>query len=411
MSVLLGTVFLLLLTAAAAGFSALETALSMLRDTPAEDAAPRRAKIARNPVAFLNESLLFGAIANLLLTALGLWYVTGPLRGFGVNPWIGAAIVFGLGLLAVEILPKTYALRSPDAVLRFTLPLLNLAQRFLAPVAARLTRTSDALVRRLSPARLKPRFGLALEEIETLIEMREEQGAISTEDATVMQEIVNLHSQTVRDCMTPRVDLPLMPHDADDDDAAQMLQNARFRHVPVFDERADAIIALVDTDVWRLVGRPAWKSIARQPVFVPETMSALDVLRRYLADSASAVVIVDEYGGFEGLLTRRNLVERLLGKVAPTRTTETTLQPIGDGRYLVSGMARVDEVNHELDVALEAGGIDTIGGLVFNRLGYLPKPGEVLDLDGLSVKVRRTARNRILQLEVRVPGETAEGKA
>lgn len=407
MNLLLGTVFILLL-GAAAGFSALETALSLLRDSPAEDDSPRRAEVARNPIAFLNESLLFGAIANLLLTALGLWFVTGPLRG--LNPWLGAVLVFGLGMFAVEILPKTLAFRAPDRVLRVTLPLLRLAHRLFSPVARLLTRSSDLLVRRISPRRLKPRLGLAIEEIETLIEMREEQGAITTEDATVLQEIVNLHSQTVRDCMTPRVDLPLMSHDADDADAAQMLQSARFRHLPVFDERADAITALVDTDGWRLAGRPEWKTIARPPVFVPETMPVLDALRRYLPDGAAAVVIVDEYGGFEGLLTRRNLIERLVGKIAPTRTTETTVQAIGDGRFLVSGMARVDEVNHELDISLEAGGIDTIGGLVFNRLGYLPKPGEQVSLDGLSVKVKRIARNRILQMEVRaIPESTEDG--
>ncbi len=407
MSILLGTLFLLLLTAAA-GFSALETVLSLLRDNPKNGNTPHRAEITRNPVALLNESLLFGAISNLLLTALGLWFVTGPLRALEVNPWLGAALVFGLGMFAVEILPKTFALRAPDRALRFSLPLLKLAQRFLSPAAVLLTRSSDKLVRRLVPKRLKPRLGLAIEEIETLIEMREEQGAITTEDATVMQEIINLHSQTVSDCMTPRVDLPLMPHDANDEDATQMLQNARFRHVPVFDERADAITGMVDTDAWRLTGRPDWKTIARKPVFVPETMPALDALRRYLPDAASAVVIVDEYGGFEGLLTRRNLVERLLEKIAPTRNTETAVQPIGNGRYLVIGMARVDEVNHELDVSLVAGGIDTIGGLVFNRLGYLPKPGEKIDLDGLSIKIRRIARNRILQMEVRVALENPE---
>lgn len=408
MSILLGAVLLLTLAAVAAGFSALETALSLLRDTPAEEGKPRRAEIVRSPVAFLNESLLFGAIANLLLTAAGVWFLTGPMRALGVNPWLGALLVFGTGMFVVEIFPKTFALRAPDVVLRLTLPLLKLARRFFSRVAGRLTRFSDSLVRRLSPRRIQPRLSLALEEIETLIEMSEEQGAITIEDSTVMQEIVSLHSQTVRDCMTPRVDLPLMSHDADDQDAAQMLQSARFRHVPVFDERADAIIALVDTDAWRLARRPAWKTIARHPVFVPETMSALDALRRHLPDGASAVVIVDEYGGFEGLLTRRNLVERLLGKIAPTRTTEPGVQPIGSGRYLIGGMARVDEVNRELDLSLEAGGIDTIGGLIFNRLGYLPKPGELVELDGLSIKVRRIARNRILQMEVRVPVERTE---
>lgn len=396
------------LLAAAAGFSALETALSLLRKTPAEGAAHGPTDVSLNPVARLNETLLFGAVANLFLTAIGLYFVTGPLQVRGLNPWLGAALVFGLGLLAVEILPKTFALRSPARALRLTLPLLLVSRRLFSPLAARLTQASDALVNRLSPKRLKPRVGLALEEIETLIEMREEQGAIGADDATVLREIVSLNSQTVRDCMTPRVDLPLMPHDADDEDAEQMLLSARFRHVPVFDERADAITGLVDTDTWRLAGHPAWQTLARPPVFVPETMPALDALRRHLPDGASVVVIVDEYGGFEGTLTRRNLVERLLGKIAPTRTTETAVQPIGHGRYLISGMARVEEVNHELDTSLEAEGIDTIGGLVFNRLGYLPKPGERVDMDGLSIKVKRTARNRILQIEVRLPENPGE---
>lgn len=406
---LLSAAFVLLLVAAA-GFSALETTLSVLRDSPADERTPARDKVALNLVTNLNETLLYGTVANFMLAALGLYFATGPLIGLGLPSWLGILLVFGIGMMSVEILPKTFALRRPDRMLRLTLPLLHTARRLFSPLAGRLMRNSDAVVRWMTPKRLKPRQGLVVEEIETLVEMSEEQGSISSEDATVLHEIVSLNSQTVRDCMTPRVDLPLMPDDADDADAVQMLQSARFRHVPVFDERADAITALVDTESWRLGGSPPWKSIARQPVFVPETMPVLDALRRHLSDSAAAVIIVDEYGGFEGMLTRRNIIERLLGKVAPTRSTEPAVQSIGNGRFLVSGMARVEEVNHELDTTLEAGGIDTIGGLVFNRLGYLPKPGENLEIGGVRIKIKRTARNRIVQIELRMPQEEKEEK-
>jgi CBS domain containing-hemolysin-like protein len=208
--------------------------------------------------------------------------------------------------------------------------------------------------------------------------------------------------------MTPRVDLPLMPYDASGAEAEQMLETARSRHVPVFDERADAITAIIDTDAWRMAGRPAWQTMETAPVFVPETMPVLDALRSYLRKEGSAVVIVDEYGGLEGLLPRRNLIERLFGKVAPSQMTEAAILAFTDGHYIVSGSARVDEVERELDITLDAEGIDTMSGLVFSRIGYLPKPGETHEIGPIVVRIRRIARNRIQQLEVTVKDPVRE---
>jgi len=168
---------------------------------------------------------------------------------------------------------------------------------------------------------------------------------------------------------------------------------------------------VIDVDAWRMAGRPAWQTIEQDPVFVPGTMPVLDALRDLLSREGSAVVIVDEYGGLEGMLPRRNLVERLLGKVAPSQTTESNIQSFSNGHYLVSGATRVDEVERELDVSLDAEGIDTISGLVFNRIGYLPKPGETHEIGPLVVKVKRIARNRIQQLEIFVKDQAAREDA
>lgn len=400
--------FLLLLVLAAC-FSALETALFSLRDRRLIAADPAREKpnaeaegLLRNPVSRLHETLLVGGVCNLLLAALALYGITGPLLPPGWSLWAGALFLFGGVLIVVEIIPKAVALRAPSRTLQLTLPLLLVLRRIFAPVASVLVRVSDAIVRRLTPRRLKPVQAMVAEEIETLIEMRSEQGSISDAEATVLQEITRLDTLTVKDCMTPRVDLPLMPHDATEEDAGHMLEGARGRFVLVFDEKADAITALVDTDAWRLAGRPAWERISQNPVLVPETMSALDALHEHLKTPASAVVIVDEYGGFEGLLGHGNIVERLIAKIAPAPTTGRAIEMLGEGRYLVSGSTRIDEVNSELDIDLTAEGVDTIGGLIFNHFGYLPKPGERTALDGVLVRVKRVGRNRITQLELRL---------
>jgi CBS domain containing-hemolysin-like protein len=390
----------------AASFSALEAALTLLREMRQSASTSVKNEALRNPVPYLQESLLLGAMVNLLLTALGFYFVTERLPQMGLNPGMGAILIFGLGLVVVEILPKAWAVRAPERAIHWTLPSLLTVRRVASPLMRLLNHVNESLLEKLKPQRLRPRRGITAEEIETLIEMREEQGVIGAEDATVLREILNLNTLSVKDCMTPRVDLPLMPHDSSDAEAAQMLETARSRHVPVFDERADAIIAIIDTDAWRMAGRPAWQTIETTPVFVPETMPALDAMRAHLAKEGSAIVIVDEYGGLEGLLPRRNIVERIFGKVAPSQTTETSIVALTGGRYLVSGAARVDEVERELDISLDAEGLDTMSGLVFNRIGYLPKPGETHEIGPIIVKVQRTARNRIQQLELSLKDKT-----
>ncbi len=415
MTAILLVVFLLLL-GLAANFSALETALLALRERQgvwrqSAESGNRNRGTKLHPLEFLHEALLAGSALNILLAALGFYFVIGPVRSLGWNPWMSALLIFIPGFVAIEMLPKTFALRNPERAVRWTLPALTFLRFLIAPVTVAFTLAGNKIVTCFTPKKIKPRLGMDFEEIETLIEMREEYGAITADDAAILQEIIHLRTQSVKDCMTPRVDLPLMPHDASDDEAARMLEGARARFVPVFDEKADAIIALVDTEVWRLAHRPAWQKIALDPALAPETMSALEALRQHLPDANSAVVIVDEYGGFEGLLTRGNIIERLIGKIAPAQNSEPSIQSLGHGRYLVSGTTRVDEVNRELDLKLDAEGIDTIGGMIFNRLGYLPKPGERLDLDGVFIKVKRIARNRIQRLELGIKKEELEDAA
>jgi CBS domain containing-hemolysin-like protein len=114
------------------------------------------------------------------------------------------------------------------------------------------------------------------------------------------------------------------------------------------------------------------------------------------------VVAVDEYGGFEGLLTRGNIISLVLAKAAPTQNSVSSIQTIGLNRYLVAGGTRLDEIERELEMSFEAEGVDTIGGFVMNHFGYPPKPGEKLTIGAIDIKVKRTTRARVQQLELHV---------
>jgi len=135
------------------------------------------------------------------------------------------------------------------------------------------------------------------------------------------------------------------------------------------------------------------------PSFVPETMRALDLLKLFLTHPQSLAIVVDEFGGTEGIITMSDIVDEILSDAAPARgDADLYIEPLEDGKFLVSGRARLDDLREQLGFELEADGIDTIGGLVFNRLGYLPQAGTKIELPRLTATVRRTSRKRIQEL-------------
>ena len=139
----------------------------------------------------------------------------------------------------------------------------------------------------------------------------------------------------------------------------------------------------------------------KPPVFVPETFAALDALHDHLGKASTCVLILDEYGGLEGMVTQEEITDWLLYDAAPQQGDANELRDVGEGRYLADGTVRVDQIAELLDTEIDDGGIDTIGGLVFTHAGILPKPGERFIVQGLSIKVRRVSRHRIQQLEIR----------
>jgi CBS domain containing-hemolysin-like protein len=140
------------------------------------------------------------------------------------------------------------------------------------------------------------------------------------------------------------------------------------------------------------------------PSFVSETMKAIDLLRSFLQHPQGLAIVVDEHGGTEGMVTLSDLVEEIISDAVPKTDEALYIEPVGGDQFLVSGNARLDDLNELLTVKLEAEGLDTIGGFIFNRLGTLPRPGTQLEVDGLSMTVRRTSRKRIEEVLIRQRG-------
>jgi putative hemolysin len=398
-------VFIFILIFCSALFSGLETALFSLRPHQLRRLQAHHASLSNliqafreNPRRVLNVLLLGDGLVKVPLIILCLFFLwEGPLVS-GIPQWVTAAVIFAIVVLICDLIPKLLALSAPyrlSAIGAFTLqiamPLLNRLGRALEHVSA-------LVVDLLTPSRLGIRRRLSDEELSTLLEISEEEGALHEEEAEMIQEIIKLGDKTAKDCMMPRVDTFALPDDLTNEEAIARLKEKRHRRVPVYADTPDQILGIVDVKLFLLDPWEHYTEKLIAPSFVPETMRALELLKLFLTHPQGMAIVVDEYGGTEGIITTADIIEDILSDALPRSDADLYIEPLENGKFLVSGKARLDDLSEYLGFRIDAEGIDTIGGFVFTRLGYLPSAGTKLEIPGLMITVRQAGRKRIQEV-------------
>jgi CBS domain containing-hemolysin-like protein len=387
-------------------FSGLETALFSLRPHQLrrlEQNHPALVNFVQlfrdKPRRVLNVLLLGDGLVKVPLVVLCLFLLwRGPLAG-DLPQWVAAILIFAIVVLLCDLVPKLIAFAAPYRLSTVGAFVLQASVGLLDRVGRTLESVSTAIVDLLTPQRLRTRARLSDEELETLVEIGEEEGTLHQAEGDMIQEIIKMGDKTAKDCMTPRVETFALADDLTNEQAITQLKEKRYRRVPVYADTPDNVVGIIDVKLFLLDSFEHYTESLLAPSFVPETMRALDLLKLFLTHPQSLAIVVDEFGGTEGIITMSDIVEEILSGAAPPRgEVDLYIEPLEDGKFLVSGHARLDDLHDHLGFELEADGIDTIGGLVFNRLGYLPQVGAKIELPRLAVTVRRTSRKRIEEL-------------
>ena len=387
-------------------FSGLETALFSLRPHQLrrlEQNHPALVNFVQlfrdKPRRVLNVLLLGDGLVKVPLVVLCLFLLwRGPLAGH-LPQWVAAILIFAIVVLLCDLVPKLIALAAPYRLSTVGAFVLQASVGLLDRVGRILESVSTAIVDLLTPQRLRTRARLSDEELETLVEIGEEEGTLHEAEGEMIQEIIKMGDKTAKDCMTPRVETFALADELTNEQAIAQLKEKRYRRVPVYADTPDNVVGIIDVKLFLLDSSEHYTESLLAPSFVPETMRALDLLKLFLTHPQSLAIVVDEFGGTEGIITMSDIVEEILSGAAPPRgEVDLYIEPLEDGKFLVSGHARLDDLHDHLGFELEADGIDTIGGLVFNRLGYLPQAGAKIELPRLAVTVRRTSRKRIEEL-------------
>jgi magnesium and cobalt transporter len=252
---------------------------------------------------------------------------------------------------------------------------------------------------KLFPWSLEARAELGPEEAETLAWVREEEGELTLPEAEALTEVLRLSRATVRHYMTPRVDVVFVEDEMTNDEVRTLLLKKKFLRLPVIGETPDEVVGLLDT---RALGRlPAgmhFTEVLLPPSFVPETMEASALLTSFLKHRQPLAVVLDEFGGVEGVVTLQDFIEEILGDAAPRVEADLYIEQLGDGRILAAGTARLDDLTEYLGFDAAREGIETIGGYIIHELGKLPRQGASVRLGPWKVTVRAMTQRRVREV-------------
>jgi putative hemolysin len=317
-------------------------------------------------------------------------------------------LVFG------EILPKTLTQQRATAVALRIFDPLRAAAWLLAPVVWTANIMVGAMLRGLGYRERRDPF-VSRDDLRLLFQV-EPQGTtdVKEEEREMIEGIFDLGETTVREIMVPLVDVVAVPEEATVEEAVARIRESGHSRLPVYRERIDHVIGIVTALdlLQRGATEEGVKALLRPAYYVPETKRIDELLRELQRQRIQLAVVVDEYGGSEGIVSVEDVVEEIVGEIEDEHERQpSTLTSLPDGSYLVAARLGIDELNEALEWDVPKKDYETVGGLILSALGRIPRPGEQVILGRYELSVVDADERRILKVKVKArdQGRTTDG--
>lgn len=316
-------------------------------------------------------------------------------------------------LVLGELLPKRIALQNAERVAMISVKPIVFLSKLARPFVWFLSLSTNILLKLFGVNTSGIEEKVSREEIKSLINLGEEQGAINETERDMIEGIIKFDDVLAKEIMTPRTETFCIELNSNIESNIDNILYQNYSRIPVYEEDIDNIVGILYMkDLFSYIIKKGIKNISikdimRKPYLVPETKK-IDKLLRELQNSKNYIaILIDEYGGFSGVVTLEDLVEEVVGEIVDEYDDDFNgIKKIDDKTYILNGLLSISDVNKYLDLEMESESdfIDTIGGLVLEKLGDLPKNGEVseITLDTLKLKVLALDDKRIDKIQLTI---------
>lgn len=309
-------------------------------------------------------------------------------------------------LLFSEIGPKSYAARYPEKLSFLVLRPIRLIIWTMTPVIWVVTGFSRLFTRMLPGEGGRPI--ISEDEIRALITVGEQTGVVAKNQRKMLHGVFELSQTRVRDVMIPRTEVVGIDADSSFAEILSLVQQSRHSRFPVFRGSLDNILGIIHSkDILAAVGHAesfALEGMVRPPYFVPESKRIETLLQSFRRRHVHLAVVVDEYGGVEGIVTLEDIVEEIVGEIQDEYDDDDVLlRELEPGRYLVDGSTPLKSINRRFGLELSVEHVNTLAGFLLRLFGNIPQEGDSCQSNGVVFTVRKVVDRRVEEIEMVLP--------
>ena len=410
---LLYVILILLCLVFSAFFASSETAFVSLQririrhlESKGVEGADRVAKVMEKPERFLSTVLLGNNLVNTAAAALAtaiavsLWKV-------GVAVTIATLVITAIVLVFGEVVPKILAAQHSERMALLYATPIRLISWLFSPATSVLGWIGTGFSK-LVGGEPVPRALVTEDEIRTMISVGKEEGVVEEAEARMLHRVFEFGDDPVRDAMTPRPDIIWVEKGMNLADFLKVYSQSPHSRFPVYEGSLDNVVGILSIkDVLmahaetRLDEETSLDNLIRTVPFVPESKRIGELFMEMQGAGNQMAVVVDEYGGVDGIVTMEQLLEEIVGQFGDELARQTQeFQVVDEFTYDVDGSMRIDEANEELDLDLPPGDYETVAGFVLSQIGYFPGEGEQLRYGDLRLLVKEVRGFKIEKIRV-----------
>lgn len=389
-------------------FSATETAFSSLNRIRLKNMASggnKKAQLAytlsENYDELLSTILVGNNIVNIASTSIATVLFVAAL-GDSAGPTASTVVMTVVVLIFGEVSPKSLAKENAESFAMFSAPLLRVLVVVLKPVNFLFSQLKKGLHKIF---RVKAEHSMTDSELLTLVEEAQQGGGIDQDEGAMLRNVIEFDDIEAIDIMTPRVDVEAVPQDAPKEDVARLFRSTGFSRLPVYKETIDSVVGVIhEKDFYSFVwdSQEEIGSIVKPAELIPPSMKVSALLKLLQQSKSHMAVIIDEFGGTEGIVTLEDVLEELVGEIwdEHDQVVQQGIQKLKEDEYRVFCSAGLDDLFEffHIDSETEA---STINGWILENLDRIPSVGDAFTYQGLTFTVARVDSNRTEEVMVR----------
>lgn len=394
----------LLLLAMSAFFSSAETAFFSLNPVRLEklkrrDRSALRIELLKDdPNQLLATILLGNMFVNIFLSSLSAVIFYELLGQEGLI--LSALLITSLILFFGEIVPKSLAYYSAERVALFAAPIVDILNSIFYPISALIIKVSEAMfVFFFRGVHMHKEEVMTEEALKMALEVSVLQGNIDEDLEEMIQSVLSFSDIEASTVMTPRIDVNRISIGENRDKIEGMLKAYKHSYIPVYKDKIDNVVGILRTKDFFLKDL-AIRQLMREPYFVPESKKIDDLLRELLKRKQKVAIVVDEHGGFSGIVSQEDIQEEIFGEIYDEYESEQAdIIKYSDREYSVRAGTAIDDINYELDINIDTEE-DNLAAYILDKIERLPLKGESFVFDDIRYTIESCTRRRILQVKI-----------